>query len=482
MKTQYKVRFLYPVLCTVVCASAQTTAPTSLPAGIPPPYTVLRYDEDYSYLRDPALRSDPLDVVKYVPLNEQGDWYASFGGQVRDRHEFFNHNTFGAGPQDRDGYNLLRVMANADFHFGPYVRAFVQGIDATEQGREGGPRPIDVDQADLHQGFVDVTVPLADRAQFMVRGGRQNLLFGAQRLIGPLDWANVRRTFDGFRGTLSSPGNDLDLFYVRPVLADKYRWDNDLPRTDFAGVYDTWRIPALSRGVRARLEVYGLYLRRQNVTYPTDGTGREDRYTLGTRLSGNAGPFDFDVEPDFQFGQFHGEDIHAYSLAAVGGYTLRDVLFAPHPFLGFDIASGDHTPHGGGLGTFNQLFPTGHVYFGYIDAIGRQNIIDLHPGLGLMLLKNKPMARKLALTTEYHLFWRASDRDAVYNAAGGVLRAGASGATNVGSELDLLLDWQIDRHTSFYAGYSHFFAGTFLRQTGAHQDIDFLYAALTYTL
>jgi hypothetical protein len=45
----------------------------------------------------------------------------------------------------------------------------------------------------------------------------------------------------------------------------------------------------------------------------------------------------------------------------------------------------------------------------------------------------------------------------------------------------LLLTWQINRHTLTSVGYSHFFAGTFIDQTGPHQDIDFFYMALTYT-
>ena len=44
-----------------------------------------------------------------------------------------------------------------------------------------------------------------------------------------------------------------------------------------------------------------------------------------------------------------------------------------------DIASGDDDPTDGDLETFNQLFPLGHAYFGYIDVIGRQNIIDVSP-------------------------------------------------------------------------------------------------------
>jgi hypothetical protein len=88
----------------------------------------------------------------------------------------------------------------------------------------------------------------------------------------------------------------------------------------------------------------------------------------------------------------------------------------------------------------------------------------------------------VTLRTDYHLFWRQSDDDALYNAAGGVQRAdNGSDEMFVGSEIDLLLNWQIDRHWTFYTGYSHFFAGDFLQDTGPADDIDFLYAALQLT-
>ena len=54
-------------------------------------------------------------------------------------------------------------------------------------------------------------------------------------------------------------------------------------------------------------------------------------------------------------------------------------------------------------------------------------------------------------------------------------------STEIGSEIDLLLNWQIDRHAAAYVGYSHFFAGEFIADTGPAEDIDFFYVALTYT-
>src|SRR6185503_5232648 len=157
----------------------------------------------------------------------------------------------------------------------------------------------------------------------------------------------------------------------------------------------------------------------------------------------------------------------------------------------FDYATGDDDPNDDELNTFNQLFPLGHAYFGYIDVIGRQNIMDVHPGIELTPIQNTKYVKKLTLRGDYHLFWRASDDDAVYNVLGGaaasppvagILR-GDSGSdeTFIGSEVDLLLTWQVDRHLQAYGGYSHFFAGDFIDETGANKDIDFLYLALVYT-
>ena len=51
--------------------------PESIISGypIPPAYTITRYDEDYSYLSNPANRTEPLDAIKYIPLFYWGPSY-----------------------------------------------------------------------------------------------------------------------------------------------------------------------------------------------------------------------------------------------------------------------------------------------------------------------------------------------------------------------------------------------------------------------
>jgi hypothetical protein len=372
-------------------------------------------------------------------------------------------------------------MADADLHLGQYVRVFVEGLSATEQGRVGGPRASDVNDGALYQAFLDVKIPLSSDASLTLRGGRQVIVFGAQRLIGVSDFTDVRRTDDAVRATLTTPGNTLDVFYARPVRVRPYEFDDDVPGGNyFGGIYDTWEVPgAWAKAMKTKLEMYALYVNRPTMTFNTTTAG-EDRYTLGTRLTANPKPFDFDLEPDYQFGRFDGAETHSFSVAAIGGYTLEKAMFTPRTFVGFDIASGGSHDRPGDA--FDQLFPSGHDQFGIIDAIGRQNIIDVHPGAPLNLLENKPGAQRLTLLTAVPpVLARERSGRCLYFIRQHPQSQRGSDASAIGGEVDVQLNWQINRYISAYAGYCHFFHGEFISQTGPHNDIDFAYSAITFT-
>ena len=126
---------------------------------------------------------------------------------------------------------------------------------------------------------------------------------------------------------------------------------------------------------------------------------------------------------------------------------------------------------------FNQLFPLGHKYLGYIDVIGRQNLIDLRGSAAADAFSNARVGFDL------HYFRRASSDDAVYTAGGGVLRPGDAGSSkDVGVEVDLTLELALSRYSLLVFGYSHFFAGDFIDQSGSAEGIDLAYASFQYTL
>jgi Alginate export len=433
-----------------------------------PAFSIEPWNEDYSSLKDPAARTDPLDSIKYIPLDHDGNSYLTLGGQLRDRFDYFNNNGFGAAKSD-SGFNLARLLANADLHLGPNFRAFVQVDTSLENNRAGGPRRGDVDDFDIQQAFFDIKFPLADSNSMVLRVGRQELIYGAQRLISPNDWRNVRLTFDGAKVSLYFPSDTLDVFVARPVVVDKTRLNSDDDQTVFAGIYNVTSLPQVIPGAQSKLDAYLLLLNRsKSDESPVD----VQTYTLGARFHTSPGAWDFDVEPDWQLGQYSSSGIEAYSIAAEGGYTFRDAVFTPRASLGFDLSSGSPDP----TGRFNQLFPPQYLYLGHMYLFGRQNLIDVHPELTIHITKD------VTLAAAEHVFWRQNTNDAVYNLGGDVVRAsGNSDASYIGNEFDIAANWQIQRHISMYVGYAHFFVGSFLNDTGPHEDEDVVYGAITLT-
>ena len=88
----------------------------------------------------------------------------------------------------------------ADIHLGKHVRVFAEGKTplATEHNLPGGRRSLDIDSGDLLNTFVDRSMPVADGGKMTFRAGRQELIFGKQRLVSPLPWSNSFRAFEGF--------------------------------------------------------------------------------------------------------------------------------------------------------------------------------------------------------------------------------------------------------------------------------------------
>ncbi|HMJ64382.1 MAG TPA: alginate export family protein [Candidatus Binatia bacterium] len=118
-----------------------------------PAFKPQRYDESYVYLHDPARRSDYFDPIKYIPLTEERNVYLSIGGDARLRCEYFHNPSWGAAPQDNDGYWLQRYLVHRDLHITAWFRAFAQFQSALINDRVGGPRPTDKDILELHQGL-----------------------------------------------------------------------------------------------------------------------------------------------------------------------------------------------------------------------------------------------------------------------------------------------------------------------------------------
>lgn len=438
-----------------------------------PAYQSLRFDEDWSGLRgaDLSATNDFWDHLKFIPLNRDDSAWLTLGGQLREREEYFRNFLFGASvPQETDAYLLSRLRLSADLHVSPNLRLFAEekSAFALDRDLQGGSTSTYVEEYALQNAFADVIFAAAG---VMLRGGRQEMLFGSQRLVGEPDFGQTRRTYDGGRAFVQIRDWTINLFGAQPVVPQTDQFNKSTSEHKLFGVYVAGPIHPVN------LDLYWLGV--DNAAASFNGTsGRERRHTLGGRAWGKIRQtsVDFEVEGAAQFGTIGGQDIAAWMLTGVLGYTAAAVQVSPRIYAEFDYASGDAKP-GGGVGTFNQLYPATHSFLGYIDYIGRQNIVSESTGFSIAPLHD------LTLSVQQYFFWRASDGDALYNKSGAVFRTGTgTTARYVGAELDLFASYNFTRHLLGYAGYSHFFAGDFIRQTGPSEDSDFVYLALQYTL
>ncbi len=476
MKLSYFIVFL--AMLSKGAAWAQTQAPL-LPvssSSIPPRPAIqlLRFDENWSALCNPRERTEFLDPLKCIPLRHPVNGsYLSIGGEFRGVYEDVLNDNWSNKPYPVNSFWLERFQLFADTHFNPHVRLFLQLESGLEQGRPGGPRPIDKKDLDFLNAFVDFSGGSPSQ-QTRLRLGRQELQFGSGRLVAVREGPNVRQGFYAARVTQQLNSWTLDAFAARPAVDNPGFFDNvPLQTTSFWGIF-----AEKNRGGEPDRVFDGYYfgIDRKDATF-NQGTAREQRQTIGARIAAGAPSASdrrtviphYDIEAVYQFGSFGSGSINAWTIATETGVTLGRVPTRPRIGLRADVASGDRNKNSSNLETFNPLFPIGN-YFGVLSDTGPGpvNFYDLHPDVHAYLRHG------VSLAADWLIYWRQSLADGVYNVPGNILvAAGQSQARLVGNRPGIEVRWQRDSHFYLQADYGIFYAGPFLRESGHPQNLNY---------
>ena len=429
-------------------------------------HNVLFYLNDFSYLNDPNYDGQCLgDGLKLLPVGPCGNWgTVDFGGQQRVRF----HNEVGMG-QDVSGpgtkrfqdtqhdFALSRTRLYTNWKVNDRFRLYVEGIFAYASNDNGTykPRGIDRNFGDFQQWFLDAK--LTDSTT--IRVGRQELLYGAQRLISPLDWSNTRRRFEGAKLMWNHDDWAVDLFYTKFVPPQP----GVLDRADYKrNFYGTW---ATYRGWENHtLEMFYLGYDFNN----PGGQSDFSLHTVGGRLHGSVGNWMYDMQGGPQFGRQSGlgKDQSAFFGTGGIGRKLADVCWDPTLWFYYDYASGDDG--GSDWNGFNELFPLGHKYLGFVDAVRRTNIQAPN-----VLLTMSPAQKWNLLFWYWH--FAADKRASNVQSIGGTVDQSGATSLDFGDELDIIAKYGISPRSNILLGWSHLWRGDRLKQSGSTNDADFVY-------
>jgi alginate export protein len=430
-----------------------------LAAAVAGAHKPLFYDNDFSYVCNPAYCDWHLgDNLKQHCLGDCISY--DIGGQFRMRqHAERHHRKLGLTPNN-DDFLLYRTRVYGDFNVGDSFRIYVEGLDAVSNYESIAPRPIEENRFDVQNMFADLKLMEHCRGDLWGRYGRQELLYGAQRTVSPLDWANTRRTFEGGKLFWKGKNWNIDAFWTRPmnVVADRF----DTPNYDqeFGGIYGTYK------GLENSTVDY-YYLRYTNTTSPFDFD------TLGMRWAGKYCDWLYEMEAAVQLGEFQGNDHNAGAVTLGLGRKFEDVCWKPAIWLYYDWASGDDIEGNG----YHHLFPLAHKYLGFMDLFGRRNIET--PNVQFSMKPHK----KLTLMLWYYYFFLENQNDVPYTVTMAPYNSGVAPASaDLGHEIDLTATWKFTPRTAILFGYSHFFSGDYYKQTPGltyRGDADFLYTQFT---
>ena len=426
---------------------------------------MLRQEEDWTFLKLPNARTEPLDALKHIALSDTAFVY--FGGGVRLRSQFVDNEFQGLNPGPD-----LRFQYRANLHGGLVVaeRAglFVELASSDVVSARYPVRGPDVDRLDLNQAFVEFgSLSPGDRhsSSALLRIGRQELDYGSGRIIAVREGPNVRQSFDGAMLRLRARGWTADVLAFQPV--DTRSGVLDDPRQRGGSLFGIY---ATHRGKTGSSEVYVIGATRRDSAYARL-RGREQRYTIGGRLQGKVGSAALEGEAAVQLGQLTlatGSSVPISAWTIAGSATVP-LASGPRPVelgLGFGVASGDSG--GRSLGTWRSPFPTGR-YFGASTNLGPGNIGGLDPSIAVAINKN------IKVKAFVYTLWRLNRGDALYSPPGFIVRPpGPSAGRHIGEVPGLSADLRISPH--FTAGLlaEHFVVGNAFDGSPRAKDTTFI--------
>ena len=358
-------------------------------------------------------------------------------GQVRTRLEWTD-NDFNSGDANLVHFLRTRIGIAAQPH--EHTGVFVQLQDARQWGEETNTLADGSgDNIDFHQAYIKIDQFLAPPLSLKL--GRQEMVYGGQRLIGAVGWHNIGRAFDAVKLRYGAKSY-VDLFNAK--LAESGIRDRN-----FYGLYGhlaasrhSWEPYLLfeqdkNSGVNLKRATLGLY-----------GKG------VFTGASGHA--FGFELESALQRGKLGVQDVAAFM--GTGALTYVSPHWRKHKFtLGLDFLSGDDDPTDADYKVFDTLFATNHKFYGFMDFFLN---IPVHTGQGglldFMLKGEMKTAANTKLAVHLHHFALAEGQD-----------------KTLGQELDAIVTHKYNKAYSIQWGGLVFLPGDAMEAIKGGNDLAF---------
>ena len=435
-----------------------------------PPIKLLRAEESYLFLQDGKSSGLFLEPLKLIELNQKKGVFLTLGGEYRIRLESFTNESY---TSENDAYYSQRIDLHASLRLGQRIRFFGELYHGYTSGEN---RLIEDEEIDLHQGFLEVNLLSKGSSSLLVRLGRQEIGYGASRLIGIREGPNMRRSFDLAKVVYTKGKGSLNLIYGNELSYDFDAFDNQSNLFERSSQNPTiWGLYLKENfvGKPGNLDFYYFGFNTKTARF-NDVVGEETRHSIGVRSYGKMGRYSFNTELIYQFGELGESTISAYNFETDWKYVVIDAGWKPTLGLRLDFSSGDKSVGDGKIQTFNPMFVNPAIYS--LAAVNTPaNLTGFHPNLTI-----NP-AKGFSIYMDYALFYRTRGSDGLYTPPRFLLReSNGVDEKHIGDVIGLQANWEINRNISFDLRSSYFIAGKFIKATGDAENTFYVAPTMSF--
>lgn len=339
---------------------------------------------------------------------------------------------------DADGANFVSQRTRLNFDF--LYNKIRLGVSLQNVRVWGDVSTLSSDDTNIafHQAWAEALLS----EKFSVQLGRQVIAYDNQRIFGGVAWAQQARSHDALVAHWKV-GEKSKLDFGLAMNADSQS-NIATPYSNAAGYkafqYAWYHTDFDKLGL-------SLLLLNNGVEYEDTNMDLEVDYsqTIGTYLTYKNGKFNADVQMYFQTGDLKGNSVSAMNVGGNVGYKLTERFSLG---LGAEYLSGkDMTDTSSDVKSFNPLFGTNHKFNGLMDYfyvgnhIGSVGLVDVY---GNVSYKKDKFNVNLAP----HFF----------SAPATIHDGTMEYDSNLGTEMDLTLGYNVTKSIGIAAGHSMMFA------------------------
>jgi hypothetical protein len=336
---------------------------------------------------------------------------------------------------------LQRTRLNADFK-GKILNARISLQDARIWGNSDNK--INTSKIEIYEAWFEYLITSGLSAQM----GRQPLKYDDQRLFAAPNWSNTGTAHDVLILKYNSPFIQVHTGFAYNNAKDTllniaYAYT---PKQNYKTMGYVWfskqvytgttlSLIGICEGFEKKTDYMTIFPRITyggNLIYTNDSSAWGATFTAYLQQG---------KDPNKVYNKGYA-NLKSYFLAAKVSYKINRNLSTN---VGFDYYSGsDATIDAGKSNTFNRLYGATHSYNGYMEyfsTLPTQGLIDYYGGLTTKL---NP---KFSLELTGHIF--NFDKDFIYNKV--------KADKNLGSEVDLVLNYVVSKEIAIQGGYSRYF-------------------------